>query len=404
MHSSIYDDALAQLHVNYQGLQDNIITMAREQTKMIEMISRLQGDLETFKESQHSQMDEMLTNIDSEMRRVTLETRRLEMKIETKVPEDSDAALSKESINKMRAEIDALRNKLDTRNDDSGVKEDKSIDIDDVQQDFATFKSEINLSVQRLERDCGKIGEMVEASIIDKIENYISTEVVDEIVTTINTKLGSFKADIGNDIELQKIQLEDNKTNLEKMKIRIKDLETMKRCFNESDLFASSVDLTRTPMRLLHGQLRTPQRLTSGLASPIPEADSEDISSQRPSREGSHCSTPRNVQHDDEESSSDDQNITLYEDICSEKKVAMAPEHRSKSEDDIIRMSSESIGEANIVEEFVEGEQWKTTLPDVKDDDDQVYLEFKSAKPRKERRRDSIISNIFINLTNILDV
>ena len=49
MHSSIYDDALAQLHLNYQGLQDNIITMAREQTKMTEMISRLQGDLETFK-------------------------------------------------------------------------------------------------------------------------------------------------------------------------------------------------------------------------------------------------------------------------------------------------------------------------------------------------------------------
>ena len=401
MHSSIYDDALAQLHVNYQGLQDNIITMAREQTKMIEMISRLQGDLETFKESQHSQMDEMLTNIDSEMRRVTLETRRLEMKIETKLPEDSDALVSKESMNKMRAELDALRNKLDMRNDDSGVKEDKSIDMDDVQQDFATFKSEINSSFKRLERDCGKIGEVVEASIIDKIENYISTEVVDEIVTTISTKLGSFKADIGNDIELQKIQLEDNKTNLEKMKIRVKDLETMKRCFNESDLFASSVDLTRTPMRLLHGQLRTPQRLASGLASPIPEADSEDISSQRPSSEGSHCSTPRNVQHDDEESSSDDQNVTLYEDIGSEKK--MAPD-RSRIEDDIIRDSSESIGEANIIEEFVEGEQWKTTLPDVKDDDDQVYLEFKSAKPRKERRRDSIISNIFINLTNILDV
>ena len=49
MHSSIYDDALAQLHLSYQGLQDNIITMAREQTRMTEMISRLQGDLETFK-------------------------------------------------------------------------------------------------------------------------------------------------------------------------------------------------------------------------------------------------------------------------------------------------------------------------------------------------------------------
>jgi len=277
MHSSIYDDALAQLHLSYQGLQDNMITMAREQTRMTEMISRLQGDLETFKESQHSQMDEMLTNIDTEMRKVSLETRRLEMKMETRVTEDT--AESRESVNKVKAEVDALRNKLDTRSDDSGVKEDKSLeDIYDVQQEFSTFKSEVNMSLKKLERDSNKIGEVVEASIIDKIENYISTEVVEEIVSTINNKLGSFKAEIGHDIELQKIQLEDNKTNVEKLKVRIKDMETMKRCFNESDLFASSVDLTRTPMRLLQGQLRTPQRLA---ASPIPEADSEDLSAVR---------------------------------------------------------------------------------------------------------------------------
>ena len=47
----------------------------------------------------------------------------------------------------------------------------------------------------------------------------------------------------------------------------------------------------------------------------------------------------------------------------------------------------------------------ETTLPDDKEDDeDQVYLEFKSLKPHKERRRESVISNIFMNLTNILDV
>ena len=122
-------------------------------------------------------------------------------------------------------------------------------DIYDVQQEISTFKSEVSLSLKKLERDSSKIGEVVEASIIDKIENYISTEVVEEIVSTINNKLGSFKAEIGHDIELQKIQLEDNKTNVEKLKVRIKDLETIKRCFNESDLFASSVDLTRTPLR-----------------------------------------------------------------------------------------------------------------------------------------------------------
>ena len=343
-------------------------------------------------------MDEMLTNIDTEMGKVSLETRRLEMKMETRVTEDT--AESRESVNKVKAEVDALRNKLDTRNDDSGVKEDKSLeDIYDVQQEFSTFKSEVSLSLKKLERDSSKIGEVVEASIIDKIENYISTEVVEEIVSTINNKLGSFKAETGHDIELQKIQLEDNKTNVEKLKVRIKDLETIKRCFNESDLFASSVDLTRTPMRLLQGQLRTPQRLA---ASPIPEADSEGLlSSQMTSREGSLCSTPRNVHNEDD----GDHDVTLYEDICSEKKKTSESIFITRSEDDIIGVRSESVGEATIVEDLVEGEKWKTTLPDVKDeDDDQVYHEFKSVKRRKEKRRESIISNIFINLTNILDV
>ena len=67
-------------------------------------------------------------------------------------------------------------------------------DLYDVQQEFSAFKSEVSLSLKKLERDSSKIGQVVEASIIDKIENYISTEVVEEIVSTINNKLGSFKA------------------------------------------------------------------------------------------------------------------------------------------------------------------------------------------------------------------
>ena len=53
MHSSIYDDALAQLHSNYQSLQENIINVAREQSRVIEMVSRIQLDLETYKETQN---------------------------------------------------------------------------------------------------------------------------------------------------------------------------------------------------------------------------------------------------------------------------------------------------------------------------------------------------------------
>ena len=153
--------------------------------------------------------------------------------------------------------------------------------------------------------------------------------------------------------------------------MRIKNLETMKRCFNESDLFASSVDLMRTPMRLLRGQLRTPQRLA---ASPIPAAVSEDLlSSQMTSGEGSHSSTLRIIINEDDRSR--DPDVTLYEDICSEKKKASESIINTMSEDDIIGVRAESVGEINIVEDFVEGGNWKTTLPDTKDEDeDDVYL------------------------------
>ena len=57
MHSSIYDDALAQLHTNYQSLQENIINIAREQSKVVEMMSRIQQDLETYKETQNERWD-----------------------------------------------------------------------------------------------------------------------------------------------------------------------------------------------------------------------------------------------------------------------------------------------------------------------------------------------------------
>ena len=108
------------------------------------------------------------------------------MKIETRVKEDTSE--SRERVNKVMAEVDALRNKLDIRSDDIGVKEDNSLVISlyDVQQEFSEFKSEVNLSLMKLERDCNKIGEVVvEASIIDMIKNYISTEVLEETTKPI---------------------------------------------------------------------------------------------------------------------------------------------------------------------------------------------------------------------------
>ena len=44
--SSIYDAALSQLHGNYQGLQDTLTILAREQSKIFEKVARIQNDFE----------------------------------------------------------------------------------------------------------------------------------------------------------------------------------------------------------------------------------------------------------------------------------------------------------------------------------------------------------------------
>ena len=65
-----------------------------------------------------------------------------------------------------------------------------------------------------------------------------------------------------------------------------------------------------------------------------------------------------------------------------------------------IGVMSESVEEANIVEEFVEGEKWKTPLLDAKDeDDDQGYQECKSVKRRvAKKKEESRLSAIYLSI------
>ena len=63
----------------------------------------------------------------------------------------------------------------------------------------------------------------------------------------------------------------------DKLKMKISDLESRsdKRGFNESELFASSVDLTRTPLRTSLGHVRTPNQMMS---PPVLEPVNEETS------------------------------------------------------------------------------------------------------------------------------
>ena len=398
MYSSIYDDALSQLHSNYQSLQENIVTMVREQNKMFEVISRVQQDLEMYKDSQNNRLDEILTNIDMDVKKVSNETKRVEVTLDRKVADSK--TMTAESVNKMSSELEILKCKVDKKMKLNDSDLSSSFYEESIKKDLLNLKNEMQGKFTRLTIETGKIVENMETSTLAKIEHYISTEVIDEIVGTINNKLGNYRSEVQNDLELQKIQIEDNKLQIERINGKMRDFESTKKCFNESDLFASSVDLTRTPLRLAQQScLKTPTRA----ASPILECEEEEVGEGEASRR-SHHSTPRSATSGDR-----DHDVTLYEDIRSSALTIANTEDNDNGtkplEVEVEVLSSGDVNAMDYREDFDEFgfiEEWKTGLPLDSEEDQQVYMEFKQNS--KSKRRDSIISNIFMNITNILDV
>ena len=85
--SSIYDDALSQLHLNYQTLQETMLNLGREQSKILESVTRIQNDLENYKDSQNDRLDEILTNIDADIRKVSQDAEKCSAQRDYKVAE-----------------------------------------------------------------------------------------------------------------------------------------------------------------------------------------------------------------------------------------------------------------------------------------------------------------------------
>ena len=110
MHASIYDEALSQLHMNYQSLQENIINMVREQTRMSETISRLQLDLESYKDTQNERLDDMLCNVDTDVKRVFHEIRKVENVMDTRVTQWKNNCDS--YVGRLMSDIEFLKPKV----------------------------------------------------------------------------------------------------------------------------------------------------------------------------------------------------------------------------------------------------------------------------------------------------
>merc|ERR1719291_517549 len=201
-----------------------------------------------YKDSQNNRLDEILTNIDTDVKKVLSETKRVEVSLDRKIADSK--TMTTESGTKMSSELEMLKCKVDKklRLNDSDLS--SSFHEESVKKDFLNLKNEMQVKFNKFTLETGKMVDNMETSTLTKIENYISTEVIDEIVGTINNKLGHYRSEVQNDLELQKIQIEDNKLKIERINGKLRDFESTKKCFNESDLFASSVDLTRTPLRL----------------------------------------------------------------------------------------------------------------------------------------------------------
>ena len=381
--------------------------MVREQTRMSEMISRIQLDLETYKETQNDRLDDMLSNIDVDMKRVFHEVKRVENVIDSRVSQwkascdgnfgrlTSDVELFKPKGNHISETSEGANNK------DSSNKN-VAFEIDILRNEWKTFRDEFEeeFCKEKWAIDPVKLAEHVENSTISKIENYISNEVVEEIIKSIDNNLSCVRAEFHHELELQKIRIEDTKAVVDVLKEKVNDIQSGKKCFNESDIFASSVDLTRTPMSSVRqGYFKSP--MSARVASPI----LEDVNEEHFYDEGENKLEREDILDNAEETA--DHDITLYEDIGSNEKCSLSV-NRDNVENNNVIMKDASV-EIEVAEtlsqEFqVVGEEFsKENYLSAKKEDFQVYSEFQ-ASGTKCRRRESLMSNIFINLTSILDV
>ena len=220
-------------------------------------------------------------------------------------------------------------------------------------------------------------------------------KIVEEIIKSIDNNLSCVKAEFNHELELQKIRIEDTKAVVDVLKEKVKDIQSAKKCFNESDIFASSVDLTRTPMSIRQGHFKSP--IPARAATPILEDVNEEpfYDENQYEREDILDNNEENVNHD----------ITLYEDIGNEGKDSQNVSREAfENNNVVIKNASIEIEVAETLsQEFqIVGEEFsREDFFSAKKED--FYTEFQ-ASGSKTRRRESLMSNIFINLTSILDV
>ena len=70
MEYSVFNDVFCQLHQSNLFLQELTQNLVKEQVRMAEMMTRVQVDLKVLKESQNDRLEDMMHNIDSDIKKV----------------------------------------------------------------------------------------------------------------------------------------------------------------------------------------------------------------------------------------------------------------------------------------------------------------------------------------------
>jgi len=264
MNGHVYNEVLHQLHQNNLALQDVVQNLVKEQNAMRNMMTKVQLDVSTYKESLDDRIDDMIHNIETDIKNVYNDTRRDYEVLHTSVISYKKNCMESKNYNYLKDGLEKLNRIVESKESSETpehfVKDIKGVDI---HENMKGLKKDVELRLERNTVEISKIKESVEKNCIKKLEEYIGTEVLEEIISTVNVKLGSVKTYLHTELEQNKIRLEDLTMVMTNLKNKIYDLENPKRFFNESEINTYSIDETKTPIRHL--------RMAANLETPLYE-------------------------------------------------------------------------------------------------------------------------------------
>jgi len=246
----MYNEVLQQLLKSNMILQEVTQNLAKEQVSMREMVTRIQTDLEHYKESQNNRFDDMMRNTDCDLKKVYNDLGNEFDKLQVKVTKTKVECVDVKEYYELKSDFEELKLMVKSKfNHNAEVESVLHGKVDNIIEDVASLRNGVEKSLAENSSNSREMKASIEKSCTRKFENYIETEILEEIVSTVNLKLNNVKSEFQEELEKNRIKIDDMSTMLINLKRKVADIENPRRCFNESDIHMCSIDDTKTPMR-----------------------------------------------------------------------------------------------------------------------------------------------------------